>query len=249
MSADPPASPAYRLLNAGDGGLVVEFGTVVDERLNRLVIALDARLRDAAVAGVIETVPTYRSLLVLFDPARADRVALAAALDALVADLRPGDEARARRWTVPVAYGGALGMDLDHIAALHDLTTDEVVRRHAEGEYRVHMIGFAPGFAYLGGLPAILHTPRRTEPRQRTPAGSISIGGVQAAISSVEVPSGWHMLGRTPLRTFDLRRDTPFLLQPGDRIRFRPVSASEYARLTVLADGGAITADLDEAAA
>lgn len=247
MAVEHPTSPPYRLLNAGDGGLIVEFGAIVDDRLNRLVIALDTRLRDAALPGVIETVPTYRSLLVLFDAIEIGRDALAAALAALVADLHLGAEGPVRRWTVPVAYGGALGVDLDHVAALHDLSTDEVVRRHAEGEYRVHMIGFAPGFAYLGGLPSSLHTPRRIEPRQRTPAGSISIGGVQAAISSIEAPSGWHMLGRTPLRSFDMRRKTPFLLNPDDRIRFRQVSFGEYDRLVALADRGVVTADLDEA--
>lgn len=249
MPVEPVAPPPHRLLNAGDGGLVVEFGSTVDERLNRLVIDLDARLLAAAVPGVIETVPSYRSLLVLFDPATIDRAALAVRLEALAADLRPGREARARRWTVPVGYGGALGMDLDHVAALHDLSTEEVVRHHAGADYRVYMIGFAPGFAYLGGLPAILHTPRRTAPRPRTPAGSVSIGGVQAAVSSVAGPSGWHMLGRTPLRTFDLRRADPFLLRPGDRVGFRPVSPGEYGRLTALADAGAITADLEDAAA
>ena len=244
MSGEPPC----RILDAGDGGLVVEFGAVVDERLNRLVIDLDDRLRAAAPPGVIETVPSYRSLLVLFDPAIADRTDLTVALRALAADLKPGEAGRIRRWSVPVAYGGALGEDLDHIAALHGLTTEEVVRHHAGADYRVYMIGFAPGFAYLGGLPQILHTPRRAEPRQRVPAGSISIGGVQAAVSSVEAPSGWHMLGRTPLRSFDLRRPDPFLLRPGDRIRFRPVSVAEYERLAALAEGGEITTDYEEAA-
>ena len=242
-------APPCRILDAGDGGLVVEFGATVDERLNRLVIELDARLAAAALPGLIETVPTYRSLLVLFDPALVDRADLTVRLQALAADLRPGEAGRIRRWSVPVAYGGALGEDLDHIAAVHGLTTEEVVRHHTGADYRIYMIGFAPGFAYLGGLPQVLHTPRRAEPRPRTPAGSISIGGVQAAVSSVEVPSGWHMLGRTPLRTFDLRRDDPFLLKPGDRIRFQPVSIGEYERLTALADGGEVTAECEETAA
>ena len=241
-------STPFRIRVAGAGGLVVEFGSAVDARLNRLVLALDARLGQTARPGVIETVPTYRSLLVIFDPLVADRRALAVELEALAAGLGIDDEPPTRRWRVPVAYGGSLGEDLDHVAALHGLAPDEVVRRHAGGEYRVFMIGFAPGFAYLGGLPEALHTPRRRDPRQRTPAGSVSIGGQQAAISSVEVPSGWHMLGRTPLRTFDPRRPDPFLFRPGDRVRFRPVSEAEFARLSALAEGGAVTADLEEAA-
>lgn len=243
--AAPP--PAFAIRHAGEGGIVVEFGDIVDERLNRLVIGLDAALRADSPPGVIETVPTYRSLLIVFDPLVLDRRALVARLEGLAAGLRPEDEASSRRWHIPVAYGGRLGEDLDSIAALHGLTTDEVVRLHSGADYRVYMIGFAPGFAYLGGLPAGLHTPRRTNPRQRTPAGSVSIGGVQAAVSSVEVPSGWHMLGRTPLRTFDLRRDDPFLLKPGDRIRFHPVSEAEFDRLAALSEGGAITAELEAA--
>lgn len=247
--ADPAAAPPpFRIRVAGAGGLVAEFGSAVDARLNRLVMALDARLREADRPGVIETVPTYRSLLVIFDPLVADRRALAADLASLAAGLRVEDEPPTRCWHVPVAYGGSLGADLDHVAALHGLAPDEVVRRHADGAYRVFMIGFAPGFAYLGGLPEALHTPRRLDPRQRTPAGSISIGGQQAAVASVEAPSGWHMLGRTPLRTFDPRRPDPFLFRPGDRVRFRPISEAEFGRLSALAEAGTITADLEDAA-
>ena len=243
----PPSAPV-RIRVAGTGGLVVEFGSTVDPSLNGLVMALDARLREHPLPGVIETVPTYRSLLVRFDPLAADRRQLAAGLETLAAGLRAGDEPPRRRWHVPVAYGGDFGQDLGHVATLHGLTPDEVVRLHAGGEYRVFMIGFAPGFAYLGGLPEVLRTPRRLDPRQRTPAGSISLGGVQAAISSVEVPSGWHMLGRTPLRTFDLRRPDPFLLKPGDLVRFRPVSGVEYARLSAAADDGTVTAEVEDLA-
>jgi KipI family sensor histidine kinase inhibitor len=146
-----------------------------------------------------------------------------------------------------VTYGEGLGEDLDHVAALHGLTIDEVIRHHSQAEYRVYMIGFAPGFAYLGGLPDLLHTPRRIDPRQRTPAGSISIGGVQAAISSVEGPSGWHLLGRTPLRTFDLAREDPFLLKPGDRVRFQPITQAEFLRLKAMSESGAVTAEWEAA--
>ena len=246
MSSSAASFSAPRIRVAGTGGLVVEFGSVVDETLNRLVMALDARFRGADRPGVIETVPTYRSLLVIFDPLVADRRALADELARLCADLRLDGEAGTRLWTVPVAYGGAFGEDLEAVASLHGLDRDEVVRAHAGSEYRVFMIGFAPGFAYLGGLPGALQTPRRLDPRQRIPAGSITIGGLQAAVTSIEAPSGWHILGRTPLRTFDLRRSDPFLFRPGDRVRFRAISAEDFARLSILAETGAVTADLEE---
>jgi KipI family sensor histidine kinase inhibitor len=158
------------------------------------------------------------------------------------------DEAPARRWTLPVAYGGAHGLDLEDVARAHGLTTDEVIALHSGAEYRVYMIGFSPGLAYLGGLPEPLHTPRRTSPRLRVPASSVSIGGIQAAVFSVEIPSGWHLLGRTPERMFDLRRTQPFLLGAGDRVRFRPISPAEYERLAALAERGEIVAECEAAA-
>jgi KipI family sensor histidine kinase inhibitor len=136
-------------------------------------------------------------------------------------------------------------MDLEFVAAAHNLTVDDVIRIHSGAEYRVYMIGFSPGFAYLGGLPEVLHTPRRDNPRTLTPARSISLGGIQAAISTVPAPSGWHMLGQTPVRTFDLHRREPFLLQTGDRVRFRPISQDAYKRLDAEAEKGDIVAECE----
>ena len=134
-------------------------------------------------------------------------------------------------------------MDMEFMAETHKMSVEEVIRIHSEAEYRVYMIGFAPGFAYLGGLPEALHTPRRVNPRLMVPARSISLGGIQAAIYSYPAPSGWHILGQTPVRTFDLNRDEPFLLKTGDCIRFLPVSRSEYDRLDAMAERGDIIAE------
>ena len=218
------------MLQAGDQALVVEFGDAIDAHLNRLVQALDRRVAEASIRGVIECVPTYRSLMIVYDPLRIQSAALRRRIARLVPKSAEA-EAPARRWTIPVAYGGAHGLDLEEVARAHGLTRDEVIALHSGAEYRVYMIGFSPGLAYLGGLPEALHTPRRTSPRLRVPAGSVSIGGVQAAVFSVEIPSGWHLLGRTPERMFDLRRAQPFLLGAGDRVRFRPIPAAEYDRL------------------
>src|SRR5262245_41127613 len=232
-----PGSAWPRFLPAGDGGLIVELGNTIDARINARVIALDRKIAAAEIDGVLETVPTYRSLLVLYDPLRIR----ARQLIERLADLVSHEEAvvEERRWLFPVAYGGEHGMDLDFIALTHDLTTDEVVRLHSQADYRVYMIGFVPGFSYLGGLPPALATPRRTDPRSRTPAGSVSLGGIQAAIHSIESPSGWHMLGRTPVRLFDLAREPAFLLRPGDRVRFVPIPPAELARLVALVEKGA----------
>ncbi|MGW8269585.1 MAG: 5-oxoprolinase subunit PxpB [Burkholderiales bacterium] len=238
------APPACRFLHAGDQALVVEFGDVIDAGLNRLVQALDRRVTAAAIKGVIECVPTYRSLMIVYDPLRIRAAALRQRVEKLLP--RTADaEAAARRWTIPVAYGGPHGLDLDEVARVHDLSTDEVVALHSGAEYRVYMIGFSPGLAYLGGLPASLHTPRRASPRLRVPASSVAIGGIQAAVFSVEIPSGWHLLGRTPERMFDLCRAEPFLLGAGDRVRFRPISAAEYDRLAALTARGDVVAECE----
>ncbi|KPK05883.1 MAG: allophanate hydrolase [Betaproteobacteria bacterium SG8_39] len=241
------ASAPHRILQAGDQALVVEFGDTIDADLNRLVQALDHRVAEAAIEGVIECVPTYRSLMIVYDPSRIAAAVLRRRIEKQVPKSAAA-EAPARRWTLPVAYGGAHGLDLEDVARAHGLTTDEVIALHSGADYRVYMIGFSPGLAYLGGLPERLHTPRRTSPRLRVPASSVSIGGIQAAVFSVEIPSGWHLLGRTPERMFDLRRAQPFLLGAGDRVRFRPISPAEYDRLAALAERGEVVAECEAAA-
>ena len=238
-------SPLYeqpRFLQAGDSALTVELGNVVDVDVNEAVTALDQNIFEAAIDGVLEIIPTYRSLQVIYDPARIRSRELIVQLSKILPKRRQGT-GESHRWWLPVCYGGECGMDLEFIAATHKLSAEEVVRIHSETEYRVYMIGFAPGFAYLGGLPEVLHTPRRDNPRTLTPARSISIGGIQAAISTVPAPSGWHMLGQTPVRTFDLSRKEPFLLKTGDRIIFQPVSHEEYIRLDAMAEKGDIVAE------
>ncbi len=222
-----------RILPAGDGALVVEFGHAIDPEINARVLALDAALV-AALAGAIETVPTYRSLLVQYDPLALPAADLIARIRALAATPPPALP-RGRRVTLPVAFGGGFGSDFGELAGRLGLDAEGILRLLTGAEFRVYMIGFAPGFAYLGGLPECLHIPRRASPRAKVPAGSVGIGGVQAAVFSVESPSGWHLLGRTPLRPFDLRRADPFLFRAGDRVRFRAIDAEEFARLDRLA--------------
>ena len=233
MSETPvsPSGLSPRLLPAGDGALIVELGEGIAPALNAAVHRLDRRIADAALPGVVETVPTYRSVLVVFDPARTDPARLGQALLGLADGLSQPSPEPQRRWVIPVCFGGVHGEDLDDVARRAGLTTDEVVALHCTADYRVYMLGFSPGFAYLGGLPEALHQPRRENPRMMTPAGSVIQGGAQAAISPIAMPSGWHLLGRTPVRIFDLRRDPPFLLAPGDRVRFASVLATEFDRL------------------
>lgn len=222
-----------RYLPVGECALSIEFGNTVDLATNARVIALDNALTQKLPAGVIELVPTYRALMVHFDPLTITCAALRERIEQFVDDLSEikTSPTSGPLWQVPVAYGGDLGVDLGSLAAYHGLSEQEIVATHSGPTYRVYMIGFAPGFCYLGGLPEQLHTPRRTEPRLVTPAGTISIGGAQAAITSVSVPSGWHLIGRTPLTTFDPTGDPVFLFNPGDQVRFVPISVADWHAL------------------
>ena len=237
-----PSKP--RVLACGDTALAVEFGTAMDADSNRRVFALDRALKQAPIKGIVETVPTYRSLLVHYDPLK---LGFSELYDRLVALLDQPDstESPSRHWRVPVAYGGgAFGLDLDDVAKAHDMSPDELIRRHSAPRYDVAMIGFTPGFSYLRGLDPAIATPRRAQPRISTPAGTISIGGGQAALQCLAGPSGWHLLGRTPVRTFDPRRDPVFLIEPGDTVTFERIDAAEFERLERLAERGERVAEL-----
>src|SRR5262249_20880506 len=213
------SSPQPLLLPNGDSAITVEFGGQIDDDANQRVLALDRALRETPIDGVTETIPTYRSLLVHYDPCATDFDTLGASLLALVQTARP-QVAKPRRWRTPVAYGGENGADLEEVAKALGITPEGVIARHVGGQYRVAMIGFTPGWSYLSGLDKSLHMPRRHSPRVFTPAGTISIGGVQAGIQCLAAPSGWHLLGRTAVRTFRLHRDPVFLTEPGDRVTF-----------------------------
>jgi len=235
--------PPPRLLPSGDSAIAVEFARAIDDIANQRVLALDKAMAASPIAGVTETVPTYRSLLVHYDPVQIGFEALGAKLAAL-AQLPVPPAGKARRWRVPVAYGGENGIDLEDVAKSLNITPDDVVARHAGGDYRVAMIGFTPGWSYLSGLDKSLHMPRRLNPRVFTPAGTISIGGVQAGIQCLAAPSGWHLLGRTAVRTFQLHRDPVFLTEPGDRVTFYQVDARTFAEQERAAEAGEIIAEL-----
>lgn len=232
-----------RILACGDSAVTVEFGKVIDERINGRVLALDRAVTLAAVSGIRETVPTYRSLLVHYDPLVINYTTISERLIALASNLDLANIG-SRWWRVPVAYGGDCGIDLDHVARVHNMTTTEVIARHTACNYTVAMIGFTPGFAYLSGLDPSLATPRRDEPRQETPPGTISIGGAQACVQCLASPSGWHLLGRTPVRTFQPKRDPVFLMEPGDRVTFHAIAPKEFEALTRASERGEIVAAL-----
>jgi KipI family sensor histidine kinase inhibitor len=232
-----------RLLPSGDSAITVEYSRNIDDAANDRVLALDRALAAAAIVGVTESVPTYRSLLVHYDPTIIGFEALGEKLLELASQLTAAT-ARARRWRVPVAYGGEHGIDLEDVAKALKTTPDDIVARHVAGDYRVAMIGFTPGWSYLSGLETSLHMSRRQNPRLLTPAGTVSIGGVQTGIQCLAGPSGWHLLGRTPVRTYQLHRNPTFLTEPGDRVTFFAVDHKTFAEQDRAAEAGEIIAEL-----
>lgn len=230
------------LLDAGDGAVTVQFGTRIAPDLAARVAAFDQAIRSALACGrlpgVVETMPTFRSLTVLYDPLRTRRAALDPALRALLPPPGPSAVASGRRWRLPVCYGGVHGADLADVAAATGLAPDAVVQLHSATPVQVYMLGFMPGFPFMGDLPAVLQLPRRREPRLRVPAGSVAIATQLTAIYPWQSPGGWHLLGRCPVPLFNATAATPSLLAPGDTVCFNPVDAAELARLDAgLRDG------------
>jgi inhibitor of KinA len=227
----------FKVLSAGDTALVVEFGQEIDQRLNARVLALARHLDDAGLAGVVETVPTFRSLMIHFDPL----VVPAAALTARVTELAqkpPAAEAAGRCWRLPVCYDASFALDLDDVAAQVDLSAAQLIEQHSAQTYHVYMLGFLPGQAYMGDLPSGLVLPRRQTPRQAIAAGSIAIAMSMTCIFPKQTPCGWHVIGRSPVPLFQVSPTPQALLAPGDKVQFRPVSRREYDELTADIEAG-----------
>jgi inhibitor of KinA len=225
-----------RFLPAGDRGLVVEFGDTVDRGLSGAVLQLQSALRAAALPGVVETVPTFRSLMVYFDPLATGRAALERLIEGLAE--RPAETAATRTlWRLPACYEPEFAPDLAEVAERTGLSPAEVVELHAGTRFHVYMIGFLPGFPYLGDLPPQLALPRRADPRVRVPAGSIAIATGLSAIYPHESPGGWHLIAATPVCLFDATLARPALLAPGDAVVFEPIAAAEFAAIKEAAAG------------
>jgi KipI family sensor histidine kinase inhibitor len=221
-----------RFLAAADAAVVVELGDAVDEAVSARVLALDEAIRREPPRGVNETVPTLRSLLVLYDPLITDRGDLVTALTAIAAGggSAPADPSN-HEWRVPVVYGGDDGPDLETVAAAAGTTPEEVVAAHTGALHRVAMLGHLPGLPYCTGLPAALHAERHARPRTRVAAGSVAIAGGLTCIYPVAAPGGWRILGRTPALIFDPTASPPAVLAPADRVRFVAVDPAEAAAL------------------
>jgi inhibitor of KinA len=219
-----------RFLPAGERGLVVEFENAVSIDINDQVRALAVGLEAARVPGVVEVVPTYRSLGIEYDPLATSYDDLEGRVRDLAAHTDLSILPAPKLVLIPTVYGGTYGPDLPFVAEHAGLSEAEVVRLHSQAVYHVYMIGFSAGFAYLGGLPERLHTPRLPSPRIKVPRGSVAIGGSQTGAYPAETPGGWRIIGRTPVNLFDPLREIPTPMQPGDKVQFAPISEADYLR-------------------
>jgi inhibitor of KinA len=237
------------LFPLGDSAVTVQFGKSIDLATHRKIKALTAYLNENTFPGMIEYVPSFTSVTVFYDPYRvrnlevqergntrcfaSDRSAyeiVCSLIKQIVAELDDTNDPKPRVVEIPVCYGGEFGPDLEFVAEHNKLTANEVIEIHSNAEYLVYMIGFAPGFPYLGGMSERIATPRRPSPRLSIPAGTVGIGGMQTGIYPIESPGGWQLIGRTPTELFRPDENPPSLLQAGDIIRFRPISPAEYQR-------------------
>lgn len=222
-----------KFLCLGETGLVVELGDQIDPDVNARVHFLTRRIKEEMSRLVDAVVPTYRSLLIIFDPLLVDRRQLIESIQKMANEnlLPLKDDNQAKIVIIPTLYGGPAGLDILFVAEHNRLTVEEVIQIHSSATYRIYMMGFTPGFPYLGGMSEKIATPRLKEPRTRIPAGSVGIAGAQTGLYPVESPGGWQLIGRTPLKVFDPFSSSPFLYSAGDFLKFEPIGAAEYSRI------------------
>ncbi len=217
-----------KICPSGDQGISVEFENEISEAVNGKVTSLAESLAAQDATGILEMVPTYRALLIRYDPTAVSYAELCGMVERAAV---PGDgslKQKRRIWHIPCCYGGIYGEDLGGMEAVTGLSPEEIIRIHTEPEYKIYMLGFLPGFPYLGGLDPRIAAPRLKTPRVRIPAGSVGIGGSQTGVYPIDSPGGWRLIGRTPVRFYDPESEHPILCAAGDSIRFVSITPDEY---------------------
>ena len=217
-----------KYLYAGDSSMVVEFGNEISKEINEKIKSMTDELDRLNHHFIREIVPTYRSIIIHYDPLEISFDNLKRKILEVVDSAKNYKEKKINIVDIPVLYGGEYGCDIDEVAGHNNISVEEVIRVHSSKEYLIHMLGFTPGFPYLGGMDEKIATPRREKPRFKIEAGSVGIAGNQTGIYPMESPGGWQIIGRTPLNLFDFKNETPFLLNAGDYVRFVPITKEEY---------------------
>lgn len=243
---DKASDPILKLLVAGEQGLVADFGSVISEEVNVMVQQLARMLSIQKIPGVTEVVPTYRSVMVYFDPVLITRTELERIiycnLDEIAA--HRSEPSPRRVISVPVCYGGVFGPDMDYVVRRTGLSAQQVVSAHTAESYLIYMLGFTPGFPYLGGLPDKLVVPRLEKTRTRIPEGSVGIAGKQTGFYTVESTGGWRIIGRTPIKGFNQQAQNPFVLAAGDYLRFTAITVDEFFSIRRQVESGTYTPEI-----
>lgn len=246
-----PDSDFPRILPAGDAATSIEFGSVISEEINDRIYSFAEALEAAPPEWLMELVPTYRSLLVQYDPLLFDFDQIEAEIKTRLAATSTNSDTTAPErkklvYELPTLYGGEHGPDLETVANHAGLSADQVVSTHSSTAYRVYMIGFSPGFPYLGGMDEKIACPRLATPRTRVPAGSVGIAESQTGVYPSESPGGWQLIGRTPVKLFDPDESPPSILQPGHFVKFVPVEADEFAEMEKQIEAGEFSVTASE---
>ena len=218
----------HKILIDGDSSVLIVFGDTISAETNQRITATVKLIKDARIEGIVDMIPAFVSLLINYNPLVISYDALHRRLEKLLKTETRAEESAKRVWEIPVCYGGKFGPDLENIAAHAQLSPEEVIALHTSRDYLIYMLGFLPGFCYLGGLDERIHTPRLSTPRLRIPAGSVGIGGSQTGIYPMDSPGGWQLMGMTPVKTYDPAREVPILVQAGEYIRFVRIDEAEF---------------------
>ncbi len=230
--------PDVRFLLTGDTSLSAEFGNEISESINAQIRAFTIALEKSGVPGIVELVPTYRSCMIHYDPGIISYRALTKRLEGLLGQLGSIEIPPSDVLEVPVLYGGEMGPDLAFVAEHAGISEQEVIDIHTSTEYLIYMLGFTPGFTYLGGMSDKIETPRLKQPRVKIPAGSVGIAGKQTGVYPIDSPGGWQLIGRTPVKMYDPNRETPILPKAGQYIKFRAIDQAEYGEIAAQAENG-----------
>ncbi len=223
----------------GDHAVVIQLGESIEQNTHEKVKQVTAYFENSSIEWLVELVPAFTTVTLFYDPIKAigspqsklPYEIVCEDIKGFLAEVKDGQKTESRIVEIPVCYGGEFGPDLQKVAEYHHISENEVIEKHTSGNYLVYMIGFAPGFPYIGGMSPDIATPRKESPRLKIPAGSVGIAGEQTGVYPIETPGGWQLIGRTPLKLFQPEKESPSLLEAGNRIRFKAITLKEYKEL------------------